>query len=874
MSSYVLGFQEIDKSKLLVVGGKGANLGELSRIEGIRVPEGFCITTEAYKRIVESNPKFNALLDQLSFLKVDDRKKISELSKQIRQIIEGISISKDIVEEISQYVSKLGEKNAYAVRSSATAEDLPLASFAGQQDTYLNIIGKDDILKHISKCWASLYTDRAVIYRMQNDFDHRKVYLSVVIQKMVFPQASGIMFTADPITSNRKVTSIDASFGLGEALVSGLVNPDIYKVREGRILDKKISTKKLAIYALEKGGTKEQEIEAAQRNTQTLLDEQILQLGGMGRKIEAYFGCPQDIEWCLYKNKFYIVQSRPITTLYPIPSEIKDGKNHVYISFGHRQMMTEAMKPLGMSLFQTLFKQMIGTAMSEMGGRLYIDVSHELSSPLSRKTFIKGFDTVDVLMKNALINLTKRRDFIKTLYRGKTAIGAKSMYLKWLKLTIKDYRANDPAIVESLMNNNKALMLELEQNITKVSGDELFNFILKSMKQIKDTIFNSYGVVFAGTYASYWMNKNIEKWLGEKNVADALAQSVSNNVTSEMGLELLDVADVVRQYPAVIEYFQEPKEETFFEDLAKLEGGLAVRDSIKAYLKKYGMRCSAEIDITRTRWNERPTILIPAILSNIKAFGPNAHSIKFEQGLREARQKEQEILSSLEKLSGGKRKAKKAKKAISVLRNYAGYREFNKYILIWFDWIIKQALMKEADVLVQKRIIKNREDIYYLTFDELRDVIKRNRLDYNIITKRKEDYEIFEKLTPPRVITSEGEIITGEYNTDKIPNGALAGVPVSSGVIEGRARVVLRMEDANIEEGDILVTTFTDPSWTPLFVSIKGLVTEVGRMMTHGAVVAREYGLPAVVSVENATKLIKDGQRIRINGKEGYVEIL
>ncbi|MEY8000088.1 phosphoenolpyruvate synthase [Clostridium sp. Mt-5] len=874
MNSYVMSFQDIDKSNLPMVGGKGANLGELSKIKDIRVPEGFCITTKAYRRIVDNNPDFNAIIDQLSFLQVSDRKKISELSKKIREVIEGISIPVDIIEGISQYVSKLGKKNAYAVRSSATTEDLPLASFAGQQDTYLNIRGEDYILKYVKKCWASLYTDRAVIYRMQNNFDHRKVYLCVVIQKMVFPQASGIMFTADPVTSNRKVTSIDASFGLGEALVSGMVNPDIYKVREGKILDKKISIKKLAISALQNGGTKKQEIETAKQNMQTLLDEQILQLDSMGRKIEAYFGRPQDIEWCLYEGKFYIVQSRPITTLYPVQQETKNGKNHVYISFGHRQMMTEAMKPLGISLFQTLFKQMVGTPMSEMGGRLYIDVSRELSSSLGRMSFIKGLDTVDVLMKNALINLTKRKDFIKTLYKKKTAMAAKSMWLKWLILTIKDYRANDPAIVESLMNNNKALMLELEQDITKVSGDKLFDFILKSMKKIKDTIFNSYGVVFAEAYASYCINKNIEKWLSEKNAADILVQSVSNNVTSEMGLELLDVADVVRQYPAVIEYFQQPNEETFFEDLSKLEGGSAVINSIKAFLKKYGMRCSAEIDITRTRWNERPTILIPAILNNIKAFGPNAHSMKFEQGLLEAKQKEQEIIRRLEKLPGGKRKAKKTKKAVSVLRNYAGYREFNKYILMWYDWIVKQAFMKESDTLVHKSIIQNREDIYYLTFDELRDVIKTDRIDYDIITKRKEDYETFEKLTPPRVITSEGEIITGEYNTDKIPEGALAGVPVSSGVVEGRARVVLKMEDANIEEGDILVTTFTDPSWTPLFVSIKGLVTEVGGMMTHGAVVAREYGLPAVVSVEDATKLIKDGQRIRLNGKEGYVEIL
>src|SRR5438876_3662790 len=305
MSSYVLGFQDIDKTKLLVVGGKGANLGELSKIEGIRVPDGFCISTEAFKRIIGETPSINELLDQLSLLKVEDRDKISELSGEIRRVIEGIAIPQDIHEEITRLLTRLGEKNAYAVRSSATAEDLPTASFAGQQDTYLNIIGKEAILKHISKCWASLFTERAVIYRLQNGFDHRKVRLSVVVQKMVFPQAAGILFTADPVTSNRKVLSIDASFGLGEAMVSGLVNTDIYKVRNGRdgkVIDKKISTKKLAIYALEDGGTKEQEIEPEMQNRQALTDEQILELWRIGRKIEEHFGHPQDIEWCLAED--------------------------------------------------------------------------------------------------------------------------------------------------------------------------------------------------------------------------------------------------------------------------------------------------------------------------------------------------------------------------------------------------------------------------------------------------------------------------------------------------------------------------------------------------------------------------------------------
>ena len=379
MSSYVLGFQDIDRTKLMVVGGKGANLGELSRIEGIRVPDGFCISTEAFKRIIGETSSINELLDQLSLLKVEDRDKIGELSGEIRRVIEGIAIPQDISEEITRFLSRLGEENAYAVRSSATAEDLPTASFAGQQDTYLNIIGKEAILQHISKCWASLFTERAVIYRLQNGFDHRKVHLAVVVQKMVFPQVAGILFTADPVTSNRKVLSIDASFGLGEALVSGLVNADNYKVRNGKIIDKKISTKRVAIYALQDGGTKEQEIEPERQNKQALTDEQILQLEHIGRKIEEHFGRPQDIEWCLVDDTFYIVQSRPITTLFPIP-EANDQENHVYVSVGHQQMMTDPIKPLGLSVWQLT----AGRPMFIAGGRLFVDVAQDLASPANR----------------------------------------------------------------------------------------------------------------------------------------------------------------------------------------------------------------------------------------------------------------------------------------------------------------------------------------------------------------------------------------------------------------------------------------------------------------------------------------------------------
>lgn len=868
MSLFVFGFQDIDKTKLTLVGGKGANLGELSRIEGMRVPDGFCISTEAFKRILRETSAINELLDQLSLLKVEDRDKISELSAEIRRTIESATIPADIEEEITRFLSKLGEKDAYAIRSSATAEDLPAASFAGQHDTYLNIIGKQAILKHISKCWASLFTERAVIYRIQNGFDHRKVFLSVIVQKMVFPQAAGILFTADPVTSNRKVLSIDAGFGLGEAMVSGLVNADVYKVRDGEIIAKKIANKKLAIQALKDGGTKEQEIETEKQNRQTLTDEQVLQLEQIGRTIEKHFGRPQDVEWCLVEDAFYIVQSRPITTLYPIP-EATDRENHVYLSVGHQQMMTDAMKPLGISVWQLTAARTMYAA----GGRLFVDVTDLLASSAGRETILNVLGKSDPLIRDALTTLIERGDFIKSLPSDdKEQRPDKAKPLPDFQ-TLKDY---DPAIVSDLIESSQASISALKANIQTKSGSDLIDFIVEDIQQLKKTISDpqSFGVIMTAMNASSWINENMKEWLGEKNVADKLSQSVPNNITSEMGLELLDVADVIRPHPEVIEYLQRVKGDSDLDELVKFKGGREARDAIYAYLNKYGMRCVGEIDITKTRWSERPTTLVPLILSNIKNFEPNAGKRKFEQGRQEALKTERELLDRLKQLPDDEQKAEETKRMIDLVRNLAGYREYPKYAIISRYFVYKQALLKEAERLVQANVIQETDDIHYLTVEELREVVRTNQLDHQLVNKRRAEYKSYERLTPPRVITSDGEIIAGEYKRENLPADAIVGLPVSAGVVEGRARVILNMEDADLKDGDILVTAFTDPSWTPLFVSIKGLVTEVGGLMTHGAVIAREYGIPAVVGIENATKLIKDGQRIRVHGTEGYVEIL
>lgn len=877
MNTYVFGFQEIDKSKLALVGGKGANLGELSHIKGIQVPEGFCVTTDAYKEIIGCNKEFHLLLEQLSFLKADDRDNIAKISSNIREIIESIAISENIKAEIVSHIDQ--GNSAYAVRSSATAEDLPTASFAGQQDTYLNVIGEKSILNHISKCWASLFTDRAITYRIQNGFEHSKVYLSVVVQKMIIPEASGIMFTADPITGNRKIVSIDAGFGLGEALVSGLVTADNYKVHSGKIIDKKISAKKLAIYALKEGSTVEKAVDHNRQNTQTLTDGQILELEKTARQIEEHFGKPQDIEWCVSDSKPYILQSRPITTLYPLP-ENQDGKNRVYMSFGHQQMMTEAMKPLGLSVFRYSGGG-DGTFMTEAGGRLFMDITHDLSSPIGRTIVVKAMGKVDPLVDSGLKRLIKRKNFIKSLPHGKGMMSSNKGYFSWSLITefLKTYRSSNENTVPSLIRKNEVSIKELEKKFDALSGDELFAAVIDELKQLIKIIGDPKGLscVWTGALSASQINKSVEKWLGEKNVADKLALSAPNSIANEIGIKLLAVSDTTRKYPQVVEYLKTAKPEgadVFFNKLGNLNGGAEVSKSIKEYLTKFGMRCSGDIDITKPRWAEEPTALAAMILSNIENFAPGAHKKVFERDLKEVEDKKRDIVNRLSALPRGKAKVKKFLKMLSRLRNFIGYREYPKYVMVSRYWIVKKALLREAEKLVQCGTLREKEDMYYLSFNELRESVRLKKVDYTAILERKAKFETYEKLTPPRLMTSEGEIVTGEYDSSKAPKGALIGVAASSGVVEGQARIVLSLDDANLSKGDILVTKFTDPSWTPVFVSISALVAEVGGVATHGSVVAREYGLPAVVGVDNATSLIKDGQKIRVNGSDGYIEIL
>jgi rifampicin phosphotransferase len=811
MQTFTLDLETVDRTMVGLVGGKGASLGELMRVEGIDVPDGFCVTTEAFREAMAGGPSAEA------------------------EMPAGIAAA------IGAALARLGADGAYAVRSSSTAEDSAEASFAGQHESYLNVVGTEAVLAAVRRCWASLYSGQATAYRLRNGLDEGEATMAVVVQRMAPARAAGVLFTADPLTSDRTLASVEAIRGLGEDLVSGRVNPDVYKVRGGEV------------------------IETEAREEPVLGEAEVTRLVELGRRIEAHFGRPQDIEWCLVGDEFQIVQSRPITTLYPLPPAA-DEETHVYLSVGHQQMMTDALRPLGLSVWQATTPH----SMHEAGGRLFVDATRMLATDSEELGFVKGWERTDPLTGSALRRIVERPGFLPDF---PDAVPGARMPLGGAKASIE----TDPTIPAELVAASEASLARLQDEIEAKTGAELIDFILADFEELRRYLFAPQGmqVIMAGHEATGWLADELKAWLGEEGAADTLTQSLPDNVTAEMGLALLDVADALRPHREVVEFLgQVGDDDGFLEALPALPGGEEARAAIVAFLDRYGMRCVGEIDISRPRWSERPATLVPAILSNVAGFEPGAGERRFAQGLATARAKEAEVLERLRALPDGEAKAAEAKRMIDRARTFNGYREYPKFGMVNRYWAYKKALWAEAARLAREGMIGEADDVAYLRLEELREALAEGRADTELIARRKAEFAAFEALTPPRVMTSDGEVVSGSYGDSEAPAGALLGLAVSAGTIEGRARVITDIADADLEPGDILVTTFTDPSWTPLFVTAAALVTEIGGMMTHGAVIAREYGLPAVVGVEDATRLIEDGRRIRVDGAAGYVELL
>jgi phosphoenolpyruvate synthase/pyruvate phosphate dikinase len=878
---YVLYFNEINKEKFHLAGGKGINLGELFNNNFV-VPDGFCITTEAYDLLME-NKTLKNLIENLNTLDYNDRELISGAAEKIREIITGTEVSEAVKITVYGAWNNLGANYSYAIRSSATAEDLKGISFAGQQDTYLNVKGYENIIKAVQNCWASLFTERAIIYRNKNGFDNSKVKLAVIVQKMIGSEYSGIMFTADPISGNRKIVNIDAGYGLGEALVSGLVTPDFYQIYNSEIINKKIARKEKGVFPDNEGGVIEVEIVEEYMEKQVLSDEQIVKLAKTGVRIQETFGSPQDIEWGFYQGKFHILQSRPITSLFPIPKTY-DNQEHLFFSFGHIQMMTDAMKPLALSIFETtrIFDKFGATDSTslqyEAGGRIYIDLSHLLSVPKIRENISGIMKYADEHGACIIKEIIDRGDtFAADEEFTKKAEKFFAPILFKIGLNLHVWNVNRLKIRGEKFFKNESL--KWERDINSYKGTEKIKRIRWYVSGMLNFLFSKAMEYPGSALVSLSKIKEMcKEYFTEEETAELLAQlnmSLDNNVTSNMMMEIYDMADMARGSKELDSFMKNTTNETFWEDLENLKTHLEFTLEMKKFISKYGMRCSGEIDITRKRWKEAPVEILPLIMNHIKTSEMNEHREKFKKGQQLAKKAEEKIISGIKEKAGSS-KARKVSKYIKIYRNMMGFRESPKYFLVKFLDLARSSVLDEAEVLKEAGIIDNKEDIFYFSLDEIISILDGlyNRNIDEVLEERKTDFDIYKKMSPPRMMTSDGEVLNGELENSSAPEGALLGTAASAGIKEGTANVILKLSEADLKEGEILVTMFTDPAWTPLFNAADALVTEVGGMMTHGSVVAREYGIPAVVGIDGATEKIKTGDRIRVNGTGGYVEIL
>jgi phosphohistidine swiveling domain-containing protein len=885
MAGFVLRLTDIDDGTIARVGGKAANLARLLRA-GFPVPPGVVVTTEAFRAFMVS-PQLVDLLAALDDLNVDDAAALRELGQALRSHLLGLPIPAAVEQALLDAYTELGEQHAYAVRSSATAEDLPSASFAGQQDTYLNVIGRAALLERVRSCWASLFTDRAISYRAHNGFDHRKVLLAVVVQRMVEPDCAGVMFTAEPVDGRRHVISIDAGFGLGEALVSGLINPDLYRVdkREWQILDRKIADKRVAILpipAAEGGGTRQVELDAETRRAPVLSDAQVLELARLGAKVEAAFGEPQDIEWCFEGDALLLTQARPITTLFPIPRAAipvtPDPGLRVYVSFGHAQVMTDPIAPFGQGILQRFLpfgrdRSGVTTLMRSAGGRLFVDPTNLLRIPVFAKRLTLVLSLVDARTSAALAQVVARPEWKAAKRQVSVASIAVGMLgvarhvvprISWRLL----FERSDRHVqrMRAWLDAQFAAHLARWESMPDDAAR-----LRMSLEHIPHVFFSIFLRVVPSIMAAGIAGALLRKLVGARADPDdleALRRGVRGNVTTQMDLELGDLADLARTQPDLVEALRSTVTPTLAQ-LESIEGSGQLLAGLERFLAEYGMRGAGEIDVTRPRWRDDPALLLQVLRGNLSRERPGSHREQHESMIRQGDAALERVIAAAPALRRGL-----VRRFATVHRNLVAMREHPKFQIIRFFGLLHRAALAYGAQLVERGELDAATDIWMLEVGEVVARLDGSRDDLRErVAARRLEWSHYARLSVPRVITSEGEIVQAQLVGEAAPAGALIGTGVSAGVVEGVARVVRDPSTAVLHAGEILVAPFTDPGWTPLFINAAGLVMEAGGMMTHGSVVAREYGIPAVVSVDGATTSIRTGQRIVVDGTRGFVTV-
>ena len=872
------------QAQLANVGGKGANLAKLAQW-GFPVPGGFLITTAAYRAFVNDHHLQTTIDQTLHGLNGDNPAALQNASAVIRAAFAANNaLNDDLTQAINQAYTALGG-GAVAVRSSATAEDLPDLSFAGQQDTYLNVVGTEALHKAVVDCWGSLWTARAIGYRTRNAINHDEVALAVVVQQMVPSEASGVMFTANPLNGKRTEMVIDATFGLGEALVSGQVEPDQYVVGgNGRILRKTLGAKALAIVGQVGGGTQTITADAAQQ--QAIPDEVIVQLVQLGQQVADRYQFPQDIEWGWANGKLHLLQSRPITSLYPLLEKLPvDGPLQMLFSFAAVQGVMEPITPLGQA---TLKAMMAGLATSfgmprtaetqhvayMAGERMWVNITALMRHPTGRRLargFLRFIDTGVVQGIEALWDdprLLPQRGW----FRPHTYLLIARFFGPIVRNLIRAMRHPDEQRTR-VQQEIEVMLIDWAMRIRRTTTLAELLTVYDEITQVSfGALFIAIMPLIMGGMSTLTLLTKLAQGVGLN--ALALTRGLPHNVTTEMDLELWQTAQTIAADDAARAAFDGA--DTAVLAQAYLQGELppVAQTAVAKFMDEYGMRGLGEIDLGRPRWRETPQPVMETLQSYLHISTEQAPDVLFAKGATGADTAVAELVQALRGTRRGWLKARLARFAASRMRALAGMRETPKFLMIRLFGLIRAALLEHGARLAEQGVLARADDVCFLTSAELRRIAEGEMGGWTAVVqeRRATNARELKRRQIPRLLLSDGHAFYDGMGAGA--EGDLIGSPVSPGVVEGHVRVVLDPNGAKLEPGEILVCPATDPSWTPLFLAAGGLVMEVGGMMTHGSVVAREYGIPAVVSVHEATTRLQTGQRIRVDGSAGTVTIL
>ncbi|MDP2435805.1 MAG: PEP/pyruvate-binding domain-containing protein [archaeon] len=944
---------------LHLAGGKAVNLARLAAF-GYPVPQGFCVTTTAFRAFLTASEKrineqlkvehgngneengdgektassLRTIDDCFTALESLDGATVSDAPRvagRLRELLKVQPVPRDVEAAVRVQLQQAGLDKRYAVRSSATAEDLPGASFAGQHDTFLNVGGADDIVEAVRDCWLSLYTDRAVAYRCCKGFGHRSVLLAVVVQEMVDPHSSGILFTADPVTGHRNVLSIDAGYGLGEGLVSGIVDGDLYKIDklQHRLLSIRLGTKELAIRSLfdasstsslssssscSTSTTYHQILDDEMRASQVLSLQELAELTHIATAIETSFASPQDIEWaiCHSPPRLYILQTRPITTLFPIPLPSSDAphrsrhfepSHRLFVSFGHMQMMTQPMTPLGRDVWKLMTSVLLPPCdpcsdlrhpfLRDAGSRLFVDPSPLLQIPFFRPRVLRFlarvYPTIPAIISAHIARHPLHDRPIGSVFTASFLARAGGIFISAVTLVLKRLLWADLSHtpVEDMRRVSREMLDGYDEAVSRCQL--LSESIAVTQRYLQLRIMPTLSPVSFPSVSSALMAESLLKLLlaGDADAQDDIARlsrGLDGNITTQMDLEIADLADILRpESPSLIR-------------LRGLALGAAAPSSpaeasfVRAFhdfLQRYGARAAGEIDIGRPRWREDPMLVVSTVFGNLSSgdTGSNSHRVRTAGHQEEAL----EAITALEARARarfpravGALVGRFTRRLALVTRCGFALREHPKFAVVSVLDRVRTRVLAAGQWLADAGLIEDPCDCFHLHFSELTMLVRQHEQQRHdsqghwkaLISQRRQAFATDGSRNPPLVMTSHGEVLQEPAPENLPPPNALAGVAASAGVVEAVATVIDDPATQVLPAGTILVCTFTDPAWTPLFVHAAGLITEVGGLMTHGSVIAREYGLPAVVSVPRATSRIKTGDRLRLDGTQGTIQIL